>query len=148
MTDQVILIYGKIRNEGYMEEPRCIHVGEKPLAEVARQFKLKLVTVRYWISNLKLRTVEQATEQTLLQVMGHLDAYIDHMWSEATGYMYTTERFTVGGHDFIKELGSHIGKFALIEIKVHKGEPDATPPGAGDNSARGALMKLFMTGGA
>ena len=76
------------------------------------------VTVRYWISE-KEQTKEQMIEGVLKTLYGMADVEYSHSYSEYTGYLWTNEEFTIGGHDLIEELYDHLGKYAILEIDVH-----------------------------
>lgn len=123
VTDNVYLLGGKIRDQ--YGDHCCIHVHDQELGEYMQQFMGKMVTMRYWVNNRELTSVEHATELTLEQVMGvgGVEAVCDHHWSEVTGYLYTTEEAKVGGHDLIAELEGCVGKFLLLEITVHEDAP-------------------------
>ena len=126
VTDNLYLLGGKLRDQ--YADHCCLHVHDQELAEYMNQFSGKYVTMRYWVNDRELTSVEHATELTLEQVMGAgaVSAHCTHHWSEATGYLYTTENAQVGGHDLIAELESWCGKFVLLEIEVH----DEAPAGA------------------
>ncbi|MNM23084.1 hypothetical protein D3C81_334750 [compost metagenome] len=123
VTDNVYLLGGKIRDQ--YGEHCCLHVHAQELAEYMNQFAGKMVTMRYWVNDRELTSVEHATELTLEQVMGAgaVSASCTHHWSEVTGYLYTTENAQVGGHDLIAELESWVGKYLLLEITVHDESP-------------------------
>lgn len=124
VVDNVYLLGGKIRDQ--YADHCCLHVHDQELGEYMKQFTDKMVTMRYWVNDRELTSVEHATELTLEQVMGAggVDAKCHHHWSEVTGYLYTTEEAVVGGHDLIAELESCVGKFLLLEITVHEDAPN------------------------
>lgn len=123
VNDNVYLLGGKIRDQ--YADHCCLHVSDQELGEYMEQFVGKLVTVRYWVNDREITSVEHATELTLEQAMGMgaVDAKCDHHYSEITGYLYTTEAAVVGGHDLIAELESCSGKFVLLETTVHEDGP-------------------------
>jgi hypothetical protein len=150
VTGNVYLLGGKIRDQ--YADYCCLHVHDQELARYMMQFAGKYVTMRYWVNDRELKSVEHAIELTLEQVMGAgcVDAKCVHHGSEITGYLYTTEDAQVGGHNLIAELESWCGKFVLLEIEVH----DEAPAGAVvnevakqisyDTPAIEALMRTLM----
>ncbi|MNO21509.1 hypothetical protein D3C76_112830 [compost metagenome] len=148
----VHLIGGKIRDQ--YADHCCLHVHDIELADYFEQFVGKCVTVRYWVNDRALESVDQAVELTLEEAFGQgaVHANCTHHWSEVTGYLYTTENAKVGGHDLIAELESWVGKFVLMEIKVHEGEeplyhPDDCRSGQKNDprsqSAHSALLTML-----
>lgn len=130
VKDNVTLIHGKLSSTAGGTEYVCCHVDGEPLVDQVDQFDKKTITVRYWVSNVPLETVEQATEQTLKQVMGLLDARIYHAWSECTGYLWTEEHLKIDGHNILSEIwetaqlerwsSPRTESFLLMEITVHE----------------------------
>ena len=76
------------------------------------------VSVRYWISDSK-QSKDEMISGVLKSLYGVADLDYNHVYSETTGYLFTTEEFKVGGHDLIEELYSFIGKYAILEIDIH-----------------------------
>lgn len=75
-----------------------------------------ILTVRYWISDRELESVNDATEAYLASYYGRTEAEYQMYYSEITGYLYTTEELMVGGHDLLEELKYHTGFYLLMEI--------------------------------
>ena len=121
VNGNVHLLGGKIRT--LLGEHCCLHVSDQELGKYFNQFVGKVVTVRYWINDRVLESVEQATQLTLEEALGlgPVHAACTHHWSEITGYLYTTEEAKVGGHDLIAELEGWECMFVLMEITVHEG---------------------------
>ncbi|MCO6704822.1 hypothetical protein [Streptomyces sp. CHB9.2] len=119
VKDNVHLIHGLIDTQT-CADPICIYVDKDSLVDMLEDIVHNVVTVRYWISSTPLKTVEEADERTLEQVMGYLDAEIDHRYSDITGYLWTDEHFKVGGHDLIPIFEEAEGKYLLLEITVHE----------------------------
>lgn len=120
IKDNVHLIYGKIDTCPSGSEYGCLHIDGVPIVDLIEDIVDNVVTVRYWISNKELRTVEAADEQTLEQVYGVLDAEIHHRHSDLTGYLWTDEHFKVGGHDLIPILEAEENYYLLMEVTVHE----------------------------
>lgn len=80
-------------------------------------------SMRFFISDSKINpdTVE---EEYIQQLMGYPDCTYHHSYSDYTGYLWTTERFIVGGHDFLKTLNNNEGKYIHLEIELYKEKED------------------------
>lgn len=78
----------------------------------------KQVSVNYYISDKPLPR-EELEEQYIKKISGLVDATIYPVYSDVTGYLWTTQECTVGGHDLFAELCHHEGKYVdmLIEVK-------------------------------
>jgi len=137
VNGNVHLLGGKIRDQ--YADYCCLHVHDEVLAEWFQKFVGKCVTLRYWVNDRALESVEQAIEKTLEEAFGQgaTHAKCIHHGSDITGYLYTTEELMVGGHDIIAELESWVGKFALIEVTVHEGEEPIYHP----NDSRSGVKK-------
>lgn len=122
----VVILEGWLRRS--CGESRHINLGNNadPLAEAAEQFNDKMITVRYWITDEPV-TIEEAIEETVLQMMGSTKSKFNALYSEITGYLWTDELFTVGGHNLIEEMGSFIDKYLLMEVTVHPEGSDTEP---------------------
>jgi hypothetical protein len=75
-----------------------------------------ILTVRYWVSDRELESVNDAAEAYLASYYGHAEADYSMSYSEITGYLYTTEELMVGGHDLLEELKSYVGRYLLMEV--------------------------------
>lgn len=96
----------------------------EPLAELAERFAGKCVTVRYWISDEPLESVEVADELLAHLALGGVDSNYNAHYSDETGFLWCDEDFKVGGHDLIAEITPHAGKYLLMEVLVHNGVTD------------------------
>lgn len=73
------------------------------------------LTVAYYITDREIPAAE--VEHELIKTLAGVgDAQYHMNYSEITGYLYTTQDLSVGGHDLMKELWSHIGKFCHLQI--------------------------------
>lgn len=126
--DKVHILKGKIRTQ--YNDHCCVHVHDEELGDWMKQFVGKCVTVRYWINDRALETVEECIERTLEMEFGQgaVLAKCDHQYSEITGYLYTNEDAKVGGHDLIRELSSYEKKFVLMEVTVYEGDEEHFHP--------------------
>ena len=85
------------------------------------EFKIsnKFITVRYWITD-KPCTKEEAITSTLNEYYGVGSTSFGSYYSEYTGYLWTTEKVKIGGHDLIQELLNHVGKWVIIDFEFGK----------------------------
>lgn len=74
------------------------------------------LSVRYFVSK-EARPVEEMKEEWILKLCGYGDARYDMYYSEYTGYLWTDDIFSVGGHDLNTELSFQEGKYLWLEIK-------------------------------
>lgn len=118
---KVIELEGFIKEESYRntDETLFIDTMEYPITKFLEEnIKNKIVTVRYWISNIK-QTKEQIQEAATLTVMGLLESEFWEQYSEITGYLGTDETLNVGGHDLLEELRSNIDNYIILEIEIY-----------------------------
>lgn len=97
------------------DDPDC----DDPLAErVADDIESlgSRLTVRYWIASEPLSDDAMRAE-SLRELLGAGDAQYGAHYSEYTGYLWTDEELTVGGHDLLEELSDHAGRYCLLEIE-------------------------------
>lgn len=93
--------------------------GNDPLAEALESsIADKTVTCRYWITDQQCSR-DKAQEQFLKMIHGATDIEFGSRYSELTGYLWTDEEVNIGGHDLIRELKSHVGKWLILEFDVH-----------------------------
>lgn len=107
-----------IRDDGDSMDVLFVSTLERPLSEELDWMERKKVTVRYWVTDQQVSR-EQAQEEFMKKVMGVADVRYNPRYSEITGYLWTDEDLNVGGHDLIKELKSHAGKWLILEVEVH-----------------------------
>lgn len=79
----------------------------------------KFLSVRYFISD-EPKTLDQLETDLLNHLEGEGEATYRDCYSDLTGYLWTDEDLNVGGHDLMKELRSHVGRFVLLEITYHE----------------------------
>lgn len=75
----------------------------------------KYLSVRYYITDRSIFP-DEVLPEFIKTLSGAGDACYHMCYSEMTGYLYTAEDLVVGGHDLLKELKSHVGKFCHLEI--------------------------------
>jgi hypothetical protein len=64
--------------------------------------------------------LEHIDETKIVSMMGDVTSVYYHNYSELTGYLWTTEKFTCGGHDIPKILRSHMGEYVHMEIELYR----------------------------
>jgi|ERR1700760_1779856 len=118
MIDRALRLAGRLSVHDSGESSDILHCGSRVVAEWAEEFSGCQISLRYWIADseqeddaIKTRAVEQ--------IMGRADVDWGARYSEVTGYLWTDEDFKVGGHNMIKELTVHNGKYLLLEVEVH-----------------------------
>lgn len=92
---------------------------QEPLCEALEFMHKKHCTVRYWITD-KPATKDEATTAILHRLDGVADVLWCEHYSELTGYLWTDEDLSVGGHDLMEELRSNVGKYLIMEVTVHE----------------------------
>lgn len=87
----------------------------KIIADELRWIHRKRVTIYYYISSVPLSRDQMDYELAKICI-GFAEANYEMVYTEYTGYIWTTELLKVGGHDLIEELGSHIGKYLHLVV--------------------------------
>lgn len=97
-----------------------VYMPDAPLAELLeRDFAGKQVSVRYWITDEQIER-DEAQEAFLRTLLGDVDAEFGAHYSDITGYLWTDEKLNIGGHNLLKELKSHVGKWLILEVEIHE----------------------------
>lgn len=112
----------EVRNFGDSDDVLFISTINDPLAEELEWICGKEITVKYWISSVEL-TTEQAKMGFLNKLYGAGEADYEARYSELTGYLWTDEELTVGGHDLLDILKQSDGEYIILEI-----HDNARPP--------------------
>jgi hypothetical protein len=123
MSKQIIY-EGGIIERSYGEADDILFLGDadNPLAETLeddREHYGPYATVRYYVSETE-QTKDRLDENLIRQVSGDTEADFGSHYSEYTGYLWTNEKFKVGGHDLLGELHDHAGQFLYMEIEWQK----------------------------
>lgn len=92
----------------------CEPLAEQLEDDIAR----KQVTARYWITDREC-TKDEAVEDFIGKLHGKVECDFGVRYSEITGYLWTDEKCKIGGHDLLAELRSHVGKWLILEVKIH-----------------------------
>jgi hypothetical protein len=92
------------------------------LTEALEDIMWGKVTVRYVISD---DDIEDANHLMMLASegitthTGRGSADLSHRYSELTGYLWSEEKITVGGHDLMRTFCANSGKYLHLEVVVH-----------------------------
>lgn len=79
--------------------------------------------VQYYICDKPINTPVVIKREWIEQVLGKIQTRYHHCYgSEWTGYMWTDEEFTVGGHSIPNVLDANIGLYIHMEITLYKKE--------------------------
>ena len=83
------------------------------------EFEDKKVALRYFISDEPIASLKEAEEAFVRTLFGACDVRAHPVFgSEWTGQYGFDQDLTIGGHDLLEELRTHVGKYVLIEVKV------------------------------
>jgi hypothetical protein len=77
----------------------------------------RTVFARWWSAEEKA-TKDELNEAVAAQLLGAAHLKFGAVYSDLTGYLWTDNEFTIGGHDLNKELGALQGKWVILEIEV------------------------------
>lgn len=99
----------------------CVDIwDDEPLAGILESsIRHKKVSVKYYISSEKV-TQEVAEDNFIRTIEGDSKVEYQMGYSEYTGYLWTDEEITIGGHDLLKELKSFENQYLLLIIAVFK----------------------------
>jgi hypothetical protein len=121
----MIKIYkGKLYERDYGESDQVLFIGDstEPILEVLQHDIKKYgpyLSIRYFIME-RDASIQEIEDCYFHVLIGASEATFCPSYSEATGYLYTTEEFVVGGHDVLEELRYSIGYYILLEIEFSK----------------------------
>lgn len=76
------------------------------------------IQLRYYISDTKINSKEEIEEKYLEKILGSIDIAVENIgYSEYTITGYSTENFTLGGHNLEKIFSNYIGKYVCIIVE-------------------------------
>lgn len=87
------------------------------------------ITVRYWIADQKAKP-DEIKKRALECLYGLAEVDWGAAYSEITGYLWTDDKFKIGGHDMDGRLREHVGKYLLLELVKHNGPQLPAPQGS------------------
>jgi hypothetical protein len=118
ITGQIVLA------EKYGDEVLAV-VADKPEPVILSEWALDLfgadkvqVTVRYYTSK-QPAGKDEMKGAFIRTLCGDVSAEFGAVLSEVTGHLWTDDALSVGGHDIVAELQSHIGEYVHLEIEEH-----------------------------
>lgn len=96
-----------------------IYIGDESLTDFAEQIDGCVVKLKYYLSDKEINK-ETAAEMFLCSFYEG-KAEVDNTYmsgSSWTGVYAKNDDFSVGGHDIISELSSHLGKYCYLIVKT------------------------------
>lgn len=112
-----IVFNGKIEED---DDTDAIAIDGKIISSEAEYFNSLVIRLQYYISNSPIdpNKVVEAMLSTFYE--GKCEAEETYVYNTTwtAGIIGGDEIFEVGGHDIIKELKSHLGKYCHLEIKL------------------------------
>ena len=79
----------------------------------------KYVSIQMLTGNTPI-DIDHIDETKIVSMMGEVDSEYYHTYSDYTGYLWTNEGFTCGGHDIPQILKSHMGEYIHMEIELYE----------------------------
>lgn len=109
------VITGKVNYQRWRQDP-ALHIGDAALAEVMECFGQQQVCAAYAFSPEPI-TGERLLEMAITQADGLIDATLFDRYSEITGYLYTVEEASIGGHDMLAIFHEHQDEYGCLVLK-------------------------------
>lgn len=114
-NENVLVIKGKLHNSGHGEW-YAVSVGNEYLTEAIENFRDEAkwksettnnskITLSWHVTDTPKRYAELKMN-ILDTTIGGLETTFYHAHSDLTGYLWTTEKVNVNGHDLLKEIAS------------------------------------------
>lgn len=98
-------------------QPEALFLSDNKLLPLCERVKKDIgnraITCSYYITENEM-SFQEAKENIVLAIYGLLDVYHMAEFSETSGWLYCNERLEIGGHDLVKELLSHEGKYVHL----------------------------------
>jgi hypothetical protein len=121
---ETLTYIGHIRIGSHYDDDDILFVDsyDEPFAEVVEGDlgeESRNVSVRYWISDAPF-SKQELLENSIRILAGDTECKYFVHYSDETGYLWTDEELQIGGHDLLRELKDHEGKYLYLEIDVHK----------------------------
>ena len=120
-TYTVYVFEGRIRRSDYRENYDVLMLDDTCLSKAFAEAlgnERRQVSVRYFISSEPM-TEEERTHAEVMIAIGEGYAEYVERYSFTTGYLWTDEELTVGGHDLETEIGSYVGSWCRLELMIH-----------------------------
>lgn len=75
------------------------------------------IQLRYYVSDNEIESQEDIQEKYLKKILGDIDICVENIgYSEYTITGWSTENFSLGGHDLEKVFSNYIGKYICIIV--------------------------------
>lgn len=118
-TQETVVFNGILKVDEY-GEAYLLLLNDLPFTEQAQYITGKMVSIRYFISDKPMKSIEEAEVNLLKTLDGATDVEYLPRYSEYTGYLWTDEEFKVGGHDLLKELKAQAQDpvFFIMEVII------------------------------
>lgn len=113
-----IIVKGLIKVIKEYDSGDGLYVGDEVLSESLDELNEQIVTLRFYISDQE-KTIDELKQNLILSMVGAVNADYGDAYSEATGYLWTTDELQIGNHDILENISVHQGKYAYIEIDIH-----------------------------
>jgi hypothetical protein len=97
------------------DEPDDVVIDDEPVAEALLSFRDRPAFACYAISDRPIAVADLLTAN-IMEASGAVEADYDVAYSEVTGYLWTDEEGTIGGHDLVKEFRSAAGRQAALVL--------------------------------
>lgn len=128
LNPNVLLLEGELTSgdEFYAVAVRT-PVGEVYLAEAIEKiagWQGKILTFAWHIASEPL-SFHELEDHMIKTAMRHTEARFTHAYSDLTGYLWTNEDITCGGHDILREIqetAMSMGYPRYIALRVEKAE--------------------------
>lgn len=104
------------------EDDEVLFLNGEPLAQLLEYLHGKEASISYYIISGKNLDFLDTQEKFISSLFGSINADYHIAYSEITGYLWTTEELTIGGHDLIEELKSYDGEYIHLVTKVRETE--------------------------
>ena len=154
---EVLIYRGKLVKTGNGEADDLLGLEKQPgdpiilaeqiMEDLDQYASQSPVTVHYFVTA-KPCTEEQLTTELANVAFGEATADYCMRYSEVTGYLWTDEELTIGGHDLLWELGEAVGSYLHLEIRPVYDLPAELDPTALPVEYRlektGTLAKIYV----
>jgi hypothetical protein len=126
------IVYRGWLREGYNGETEVLEISDNIaergaiLAELVADDMLthgRYLSVRYFLTDIPVAP-EELNRVLMETFFGEGAAEYNMVYSEDTGYLWTDENLSVGGHDMMGKLETELGRFLHLEIDYHKNVND------------------------
>ena len=120
-----IVLNGKIEQCDDDDKFREVCIGGKNVSREVEDFNNRVVKLKYYISNSIIDPNKVVEQMLSIFYEGKCEAEETYVYNTTwtAGIIGGDEVFEVGGHDIIKELKTHLGKYCHLEIELKPNNP-------------------------